>query len=258
MQRGTVPGEAHTLAFAGSTPASATATPRGEGRLSYGRPRGFDSLRRDPLGVAQPGRAPAPGAGDWGFESLHPDHEERGTSELANAPVPQTGLAGFDPLVPHHARFGVGRYGDLISLIRRSLRVRLTATPPRGARSLGEHRRDEPDQVGSIPTPRTAAHHVTVAERGIRDRLRTCALTGMWVRFPPVTPSAEQDRTEPAKEPQACQGARAKACSCTPQPEQRRQAQRICRPATGGLGRRDCPCGGMAYAAASGAVPVRA
>jgi hypothetical protein len=114
MQRGTVPGEAHTLPFEGSTPSSATATTRGEGRLPYGRPRGFDSPRRDcPLGVAQLGRAPAPGAGDWGFESLHPDHS-RGTSELVNAPVPQTVVAGFDPLVPHHA--GVAQWQEATAL----------------------------------------------------------------------------------------------------------------------------------------------
>jgi hypothetical protein len=64
-------------------------------------------------------------------------------------------------------RIGVGRYGDLSSLIRSSSQVRLLVTPlanrPRGARSLGEHLLDRQDQVGSIPTLRTL-HHVTVAE----------------------------------------------------------------------------------------------
>lgn len=212
------------------------------------------------LGVAQPGRAPASGAGDRGFESPHPDHHSRPEGAgarlristiqvrvLAGVPQGGTGPDEAHNLVPvgaiptpataaipwreaalmrpaqrvrlppsrpphNHTRderagersgsthrprrvrspgpaprrrspteggnrlrsgsvwvrlplpapddddHGVGRYGDLSSLIRSSFRVRLTATPPedtRGARSLGEHRHDEPAQVGSIPTPRT-------------------------------------------------------------------------------------------------------
>jgi hypothetical protein len=99
---------------------------------------------------------------------------------------------------------GVGRYGDLVSLIRRPFRVRLTATPPRGARSLGEHRRDEPEQVGSIPTLRKTSRwrnrHTRRSQKpgpkgcegsspsldtmppwrnGIRARLRTWAPNGV-------------------------------------------------------------------------------
>ena len=164
--------------------------------------------------MAQLGRAPARGAGDWGFESPHSDRA--GRASLVNAPVSQTGPAGFDPLVPYYCRrsptaggyrlrsgsvrvripppvpsprvalvgpgrlihvqtgfdprradrltkTGVGRYGDLGSLIRSPLRVRLAATPPCGARSLGEHRRDEPDKVSSILTPRTDVHVAKLA-----------------------------------------------------------------------------------------------
>ncbi len=102
---------------------------------------------------------------------------------------------------------------DLVSLIRRLLRVRLTATPPRGARSLA---RAPARQAGPGGFDPRASHHVHVAKsayaavsetvpqgvrvrpppwtpmspwrNGIRSRLRTCALAGVWVRLPPVTP----------------------------------------------------------------------
>ncbi len=65
---------------AGSNPAGDTG-PLCSPACSFGSPRPSErachlrhaSTRRRQLGVAQSGRAPASGAGDWGFESLHPD-----------------------------------------------------------------------------------------------------------------------------------------------------------------------------------------
>lgn len=68
-----------------------------------------------PLGVAQSGRAPASGAGDWGFESLHPDrgesdgstpfHEEThlGVAQPGRAPARGAGDRGFESPHPDHA-----------------------------------------------------------------------------------------------------------------------------------------------------------
>ena len=145
-QEGTGSTEAHTLDSAGSIPAPAI---RGDPRRAAAlirlsaRVRFPPSRPRSPhvrvgfsihLGVAQSGRAPVPGTGDWRFESSHPDRSSstnssgcgsiwserlfgsrrlevrilsprpRGTSELVNASVHKPESAGFDPLVPYQRR----------------------------------------------------------------------------------------------------------------------------------------------------------
>jgi hypothetical protein len=74
-QGGTVPSGVHTPGPAGSIPAPAS---RGASRRAAALIRLSVEVRLLPsrsrfLGVAQPGRAPVPGTGYWGFESLHPD-----------------------------------------------------------------------------------------------------------------------------------------------------------------------------------------
>lgn len=79
-QGGTVPPGVHTPGPAGSIPAPAS---RGASRRAAALIRLSVEVRllpsRSPfLGVAQPGRAPVPGTGYWGFESLHPDQFSSG------------------------------------------------------------------------------------------------------------------------------------------------------------------------------------
>jgi hypothetical protein len=112
----TVARRAHTpmpFGRVGSTPTPATAARLGDGRASYARARGFDSLRSDPC--------QHPFTVGWSeiFSECSPVEgrlsrvQEAGgsipltpttcrTSKLVNAPVLQTAVAGFDPLVLHH------------------------------------------------------------------------------------------------------------------------------------------------------------
>jgi hypothetical protein len=74
-QGGTVPSGVHTPGSAGSIPAPAI---RGASRRAAALIRLSVEVRILPsrsrfLGVAQSGRAPVPGTGDWRFESSHPD-----------------------------------------------------------------------------------------------------------------------------------------------------------------------------------------
>ncbi len=186
-QGGTAPREAHNLAPVGSIPTPAS---RDDSRRAAALIRPAARVRLPSvatahtntrhLGVAQPGRAPR--LREPEIEGSNPStqtarderagertgitNRPRRVRSPGPAPRRRSPTEGGNrlrsgsvwvrlPPPAQKAQKGVGRYGDLVSLIRRPLRVRLTATPPRGARSLGEHRRDKPDQVGSIPTLRT-------------------------------------------------------------------------------------------------------
>lgn len=87
------------------------------------------------LGVAQSGRAPVPGTGDWRFESSHPDRLSSSFSGCGSIwsehRFGEPGTGGSNPSTQTCEHLiGAGRYGDLSSLIRSSFRVRLPVAPP--------------------------------------------------------------------------------------------------------------------------------
>ena len=97
------------------------------------------------LGVAQPGRAPALGAGDWGFESLHPDRDECSDIwvwlNLVRAPVRGTGDWGFESLHPDREYDRKSRWFRLVLSrgVSELVNAPVSHTEPAGFDSLAPH-----------------------------------------------------------------------------------------------------------------------